>query len=332
LNKKLLLIPLALLLALSLVVIGCPKPTEEVRLTLVSGWDAASQQNEYVKVFVDRVNEEGKGKVFIDYVGGPEVAPITEAVGLVRDDVYDMCMTTPGYYGGLCPPAVMLYYLPTDVSLLRDIGAFDIVDQFHRESMGIHFLGNATRGEKFTIVSKEPITSADFSGILMHTLPLYTTVLSYLGASTTTLSVDEFYVAMQTGVVDAIPLPAGTVSYDCRLYEVAKYMLFPLIPINGTGVILMNAETFDSLPADTRDLLTNTMLDIEPEACDYFTNVMWEYIDKQVAEGMEKVELPPEEAEKYLSAWTDYAWANWVEKNPVYGAQLYELCSPYLER
>ena len=73
----------------------------------------------------------------------------------------------------------------------------------------------------------------------MHTIPIFTAALVYLGASTTALSVPEFYMALQTGVVDAIPCPTATVPMDYKLYEVAKYILFPPMPITTTGYILV---------------------------------------------------------------------------------------------
>jgi len=326
------------LVSVSLVIIlaatllpACAAPAEEIKLTLVSGWPTGVAFNDKVVELVERVNEEGEGKVFIDFLGGPEVAPITEAVGLVRDGVYDMAFSTPGYYAGLCPASVPFYYAPPDPVLLRQIGVTDLADEFHREAMGVAFLGFPVRGELFAIISKKPITSADFSGILMHTIPIFTAALTYLGASTTTLQVPDFYVALQTGVVDAIPCPIATVPYDYKLYEVAKYILYPPMPITTTGSFLINAERWDGLPKDVKDLITDNMVEIEQGVVEYYEELMYTNVDKLVAEGMEIIELPPAEADKYYYAFTDYAWEKFCEKNPVWGPKLYELCKPYLE-
>jgi TRAP-type C4-dicarboxylate transport system substrate-binding protein len=302
----------------------------EVKLTLVSGWPNTVAFNDKLKVFVKRVNEKGKGKVFIDYKGGPEVAPIQEQAGLVKDGVFDMTLSTPGYYAGLCPQSVPLYYAPPDPVLLRKIGVTEMMDKIHREKMGVTFLGFLVRGEHFTIVSKKPITSADFSGIKMHTIPIFTAALTYLGASTTTLSVPEFYIALETGVVDAIPCPTATVPMDYKLYEVAKYILFPPMPITTTGYILANAARWDGLPEDVQKMITDTMANVEPEVLKYYEDRTAKTLDGLVAKGMEIVELPPAEAKKYHYAFTDYAWKKFSERNPKWGPKLYELCKPYL--
>jgi TRAP-type C4-dicarboxylate transport system substrate-binding protein len=309
-------------------------PGEVITLTLVSGWPSGVAFNDKLMEWVDMVNEDGVGKVAIDFKGGPEVAPITEAVGLVNKGVYDMAFSTPGYYGGLSPSCVPLYYLPKDPVLLRQLGVDDLVDKIMRDEMQIAFLGEASRGEPFTIVSKNPINSADFHGILMHTLPMFTAAITYLGASTKTLQVPDFYQALQTGVVDAIPCPASTVVNDYKLYEVAKYMLYPLIPITTSGEVMINAAKFDSLPADVQKILKDDMAKIEKEVYPYYSQNAQAVIDQLLTtKGMQKVELPPAEAQKFLYAFTTYAWDQFKlnDKNPnKWVSQLYELVKDYL--
>jgi TRAP-type C4-dicarboxylate transport system substrate-binding protein len=301
-----------------------------IRLTLVSGWPGTSTINDLLEVYVERVNEEGKGKVFIDYLGGPEVTPITEAVALVRNRVYDMAYSTPGYYAGLCPESVMLYYVPLDPVLLREIGVTAMADEFHREKIGVTLAGFLGRGEEFAIIAKEPINSADFSGILMHTLPIFHVGIAYLGAATTTLDVSEFYVALQTGVVDAVPCPFPTIPYEYMLYDVADYILFPQIPITATAQLLVNAERWDGLPEDVRNLLIDKMVETEGEVIEHENAIISDYTAKLLDEGMEIIELPSAEAEKFVYAFTDYTWGEFAKKHPEYGPALYELCKPYL--
>jgi len=329
-----LLISVFLIVILMVMLIpACPAaPAEEITLTLVSGWPLNVAFNDEVHVWVDKVNEAGEGKVFIDFLGGPEVAAITEQVGLVRDGVYDMTKTTPGYYGGLCPASVPLYYAqPFDPVKMREIGITALSDEFHRAEAGVTLLGFTTRGEPFTIVSKEPITSADFSGLLMHTLPMFTEALTYLGASTTTLQVPDFYIALQTGQVDAIPCPLATVPWDYGLYEVSHYLLKPWMPLTTTGMILMNEARWEGLPKDVQELLIDKMIETEAGVIDHFEAATDAVVEKLVTEGgMEIVELPPAEADKFMYAFTDYIWGKFCERDPDWVPQLYELSKPYL--
>ena len=304
----------------------------EIRLTLVSGWAVPFQGNTKLKEFIKRVNEKGKGKVFIDFKGGVEVAPMTVSPGLVRDGVFDMVFSTPGYYAGLCPESVMGYYAPSDPSLLRKIGYNEIMDEVHRKKMGCAFLGQLWRGENFVILSKKPIRSADFSGWKMHSIPIYTAGLKYLGAATVALELPEFYTALERGVVDAIPLPMGMVPLECKLYEVSKYILHPPIPITTTNSFLINAKRWDGLPPDVRKLIMDTIIAMEPEVYDFFSKVMYSAEDELVRKGMEVVDLPPAEAKKYYYAFTDHTWEIFTKKFPEYGPKVYEMCKPYLKK
>ena len=46
--------------------------------------------------------------------------------------------------------------------------------------------------------------------------------------------------------------------------------------------------------------------------------------------GMQKSELPPEEAEKFMYAFTTYIWEQFMAKNPTWVPQLYELVKDHL--
>lgn len=322
---------LALTVAASLFLAG-PVYAQTIKLTLVSGWTSPFQGNVKLEEFVKRVNEKGKGKVFIDYKGGGEIAPITESAGLVRDGVFDMVHTTPGYYGGLCPEALTAYYAPAELSLLRKIGFNAIMDEVHRKKMGCAYLGMLWRGEKFVIISKKPITSADFSGWKMHSIPIYTTGLKYLGASTVSLSIPEFYGALEKGVVDAIPQPMGGVPLDMKLYEVSKYILHPPIPITTSATLLVNAKRWDGLPSDVKKLIMDVIIAMEPEVYEYYKKVMYSAEAKLVEKGMKITELPPAEAKKYHYAFSDYTWEKLSEKMPDYVPKIYKICKPYLTR
>lgn len=323
---------LTIILMATLILAGGHVYAQTIKLTLVSGWTSPFLGNVKLEEFVKRVNEKGKGKVFIDFKGGGEIAAISESPGLVRDGVFDMVHTTPGYYGGLCPEAVTGYYAPSNPSLLRKIGFNDIMDEVHRKKMGCAYLGMLWRGEQFAIISKKPIKSADFSGLKMHSIPIYTIALKHLGASTVALSTPEFYGALEKGVVDAVPTVMGTVPIEMKLYEVSKYILHPPIPITSSATFLVNAKRWDGLPSDVKKLIMDILIVMEPEIYDYYTKVMYTAEAQLIEKGMKITELPPAEKKKYMYAFTDYTWEKFCERMPEYGPKIYGICKPHLQR
>ena len=54
----------------------------------------------FLKLFVDRANELGKGELKISFVGGPEVTPARKAAGALERGVVDILYGPAGYYAG----------------------------------------------------------------------------------------------------------------------------------------------------------------------------------------------------------------------------------------
>ena len=88
----------------------------------------------------------------------------------------------------------------------------------------------------------------------------------------------------------------------------------------------------DGLPQDVRKLISDILIDMEPEVYDYYTKVMYSAEAKLAEKGMKIIELPPAEAKKYSYAFTDYTWEKLCKKMPEYGPKMYKICKPYLKR
>ena len=166
----------------------------------------------------------------------------------------------------------------------------------------------------------------------MHSVPIYTIALKYLGAATVALSTPEFYVGLERGVIDAVPLPMGMVPLEMKLYEVSKYIMHPPMPITTSATLLVNAKRWDKLPSDVRKLIVDTITEIEEEVFKFYTAIMYDAESKLIEKGMKIVELPPEERKKLNYAFSEYTWESFCKRMPKYGPTIYELCKPHLNR
>jgi len=306
-------------------------PKGAIVLTCVSGWTKPWTGLDKLDEFIARVNKEANGKIFIKYLGGAEVAPITESGGLVRDGVFDMVLNSPAYYAGLCPAGIMTHFAPADPVLIRKIGLDDLLNQTLRQKMNCYSPGQLWRGEHFGILSQQPIPTSDFKGKLSHTLPIFTPGLTYLGASTVSLSTAEFYVALERGVVDMIPQPVGAVPWDLRLYEVAKNLMDPVLPIVTSGPLVINGHKWDSLPEDMKKLINDIVIDMEPGVYKYYTEVEAKYQAKMEEKGMKVNKLSAEDAAKITYAFTTFTWKDTIRTNGDLGKQFFEACKPYFD-
>jgi TRAP-type C4-dicarboxylate transport system substrate-binding protein len=317
---------------------GTGNPTETIKpqpgaitLTCVSGWTKPWTGLDKLDEFIARVNKESNGRLFIKYLGGAEVAPITESGGLVRDGVFDMVLNSPAYYAGLCPAAVITHFTPEDPVLIRELGQSDLLNGTLRQKMNCYSPGQLWRGEHFGILSQEALLSADFKGLVSHTLPIFTPGLTYLRASTTTLTTAEFYVGLERGVIDMCPQPVGAVPWDLRLYEVAKNIMDPFLPIVTSGPLIINGRKWDSLPDDLKKLINDIVIDMEPGVYTYFKNVESTYQAKMEAQGVKVNKLSAEDAAKVIYAFSTYTWKDTIKTNGDLGKEFFESSKPYFD-
>jgi tripartite ATP-independent transporter DctP family solute receptor len=106
------------------------------------------------------------------------------------------------------------------------------------------------------ISSKSPINAVDdLHGFKMRVpvAPMPITFWTALGASSTTISFNELYTALQTKVVDGTDNPLSN-SQTSRFYEVQHYCSISNHSWDG-WFILINARAFRRLPSDLQTIL-----------------------------------------------------------------------------
>lgn len=108
-KKRILLIPLALLLAISMVAIGCPPPVEEVvpvpepevfRWTYVGEHPAGFIYHIWMTEMAERVYIASGGRLDIKVFGAGEIVPAYEIFYAVRDGVADLGWGSPAMWRG----------------------------------------------------------------------------------------------------------------------------------------------------------------------------------------------------------------------------------------
>lgn len=75
----------------------------EVALKAVTAWGKNFTFVDMYLEWIKRVNEKGKGKVKIDYIGGPEVYPSFEQLEPLKRGVFATMVTSTAYIAGALP-------------------------------------------------------------------------------------------------------------------------------------------------------------------------------------------------------------------------------------
>lgn len=300
-------------------------------LKAVTAWERTDPVTDKYMEWVKRVNERAAGRLKIDYLGGPEVYPSFEQLDPLKRGVLDTIMTSTSYVAGALPELNVTWFgFGASPEQLRNSGLAEALDQVLREKAGVSLLGMPLQ-MRFHIWMTKPIDKADLKGLKLRSTPIYDPVLKGLGAATVTLPPAEMVPALQTGVVDGTAFP-GVGVVKRGFGRVVKYKVNPPWWI-GTDTALMNAQSWDRLPADMKKLLLDTMKEIERETPDYYASLAKEEETQLIKAGVKIIELPAAEVEKIKRIhWEEGTKAFLIGPSPKYGQKLKDLVARFAPR
>ncbi len=164
-------------------------------------------------------------------------------------------------------------------------------------------LGFMEQGYRSISNSKRPIlTLEDFKGLKIRTLlnPLYTDMLSSLGAKPVPMPFPEVYAAMEKQIVDGQENPETTVALS-KFYTVQKYFSATR-HIYNPQLVLVSKKFWDSLSADEKKIFEAATI----EARDFQRTAARALMDKSrqtmLAHGMQINEIAPAELARMREA------------------------------
>ena len=295
----------------------------KVVLKAISVWEKPLVWNKPLLELMARVEKKSGGDLVIEWRGGPESVPPFQSAEPVSKGVFDVVQTSPTFYASAVPDANAIYPEKASVKSLHAAGAIKLLDEIHREKLGVVFLGVPSSGIGFSILTKAPARNLEFfKGKKIRTVPLYTPLLKALGVATVTIAPAEVYPALERGVVDGIGWPEIGIE-ERKFHEVAKYMLFPTY-YDVRSAQLMNRASFEKLPADLQKLLVETVREVEEWGAKVFREEAESERERLRKYGMEMVTLPDAEAKRFLEIGRDTLWEQVMKDSPKYGARLRE--------
>ena len=299
---------------------------ETVTLKAVTGWPKPSSENISFFIFTELVEQmvakKYPGELKINYVGGPEAVKSTDQVQAGQRGMVDMVYTTNAYYLSVLPEAdayKLSDFTPTEE---RANGTWKYLNDLH-EKKGLYLLGRLGLGEKFYLYLKKPIQNADLKGLNIRVSPMYLQIIKGLGGNPVVIPPTEVYVALERNVVDGFCWPAVGIR-DWGWQKQVKYIVEPGF-YQVPNPLLMNLDTWNKLPKKFKDLLTEAAVEAEKRAIAHFDELAKQERPILLKEGLQVIDLPPAEKEKFLKVAYDEGWKDVLGKNPVTGPKLKEL-------
>jgi TRAP-type C4-dicarboxylate transport system substrate-binding protein len=263
------------------------------------------------KVFFDRINEIGKGKLHIKYRGGPETLPERDIGNAVSKGIVDIITGLVTFYQDLVPGAAISRFSPYLPAEERKNGVYAYLDAMHQKS-GIKYLGRPNPGRDtyfYTYMTKKVEKPEDFKGLRLGAAGSAKPAVEAMGAGVVTLKLSEYYSAMEKNLVDGITAvpPAAWIAWGC--HEKTKFV--PDHPyFQSTGLLLANLKSWNKLPKDLQDLIMKRMVEYEVEQVQPEIDKQEEAKKKMIDIGVKFYKFPPEMAKWYQDTLYNACWAH----------------------
>lgn len=295
---------------------------QEVTLRAVTSFAEGTQFSKNFERFIQKVNADGKGRVQINYIGGPRAMPPFEVGNAVRTKVIDIANVTGAFYTNLMPEADALKLISKPADQQRKDGTFEFIEQLHNQKLNAHYLARQFHNVPFHIYMNKKIDKLDFTGLKIRVTPVYKDVVEALGGTTVTTAPGEVYTALERGVVDGYGWPITGV-FDLGWEKVTKFRLEPPFYSVEVGV-LVNLDVWKGLTDAQKKVLNDAALWLEGLDSENDALIKAER-DKQAAAGIQPIDLGPAASKEFLAKANEVGWASVVKRSPENGAKLRQL-------
>jgi TRAP-type C4-dicarboxylate transport system substrate-binding protein len=281
----------------------------------------------YMQLF-NEIGKRSNGRLEIIRAGGTEMIPMQDQLTICGKGGIDLLNVNPNYYSGIVPEGIVLglpavsWDFRNSVNLINTV--IDDLDKLYRKKANVCIMpGSYTVTGIYILTKNKPVTGADdMKGLKIRTYGGYDEVLlNAFGAAAVRVDPAEIYTAAERGVIDGASRPAQSV-IDWREYEVWKYLTKTPSSFMIAGLISVNVDTFNKLPADLQKIIVDTFKEETPNVLKYFEDKEKEAIAFVANKGIKMVDLKPGELAKWQSVPATASEQYFIKKCPESGKPL----------
>jgi TRAP-type transport system periplasmic protein len=308
-----------LLAGLAAILAPASAAAQEVTLRAVSSFAEGTEFSRNFERFIEKVNNDGKGLIKINYIGGPRAVPPFEVGNAVRSRVVDMANVTGAFYTNLMPEADGFKLNGKPMSEQRANGTWELINQLHNQRLNSQYLARQFHNVPFHIYLNKKIEKIDFSGLKIRVTPVYKDVVEAFGGAPITTPPGEVYTALERGVADGYGWPITGI-FDLGWEKVTKFRMEP--PFYSVEVnVLVNLDAWRSLNEAQRRLLNEAALWLEGLDAEKVAVIKAER-ERQAAAGIKGLDFGPAASTAFLDRAYDVAWQSVIKRAPETGPKL----------
>lgn len=262
----------------STILSGAVAQAQEYVARLSVHWGPKHHSAIHTQMFADEVNKRAEGRLRIDVFPSGQLFGIREQLGAVTSNAVEM----GGIIGVVSFPPINKNY-----NVVSFTGLFDSYEQqrafFTDDATGQEVWGDITKKSDTVLLMYNPVgpvmtfSTQELNGIeTMSGLKARALIgaerpmWEALGANTVSMPTGEVYSGLQTGLIDTINSPPGSI----RAFSWWEYLTHGQKPYQyyADAYIMANATWFNSLPADLQQLLMDVGAEIGKISTDTILN------------------------------------------------------------
>jgi TRAP-type transport system periplasmic protein len=314
-----------ILLGTSVLLLANAAVAQEVTLKAVTAFTENTTYSRPFERFINRVNEDGKGLIRINYIGGPKALPPFEIGNALKGGVIDFANSAGAFYTNVMPEADAWKLTERPMSELRQNGGYDAMASIYSQKMNAIFLARLVDNNPFHLYVNKPISTADLAGLKLRITPVYRDFFQALGGTVVQTAPGEVYTALERGVVDGYGWPITGI-FDLGWNEKTKYRVDPGFYTAEVSV-LINKNSWDRLDDAQKNVLRKSAERGEAEAVALFAEESEKEIKRQAAAGIQTIKFEGAVADAYLAKAYQAGWDGIIRQSPVTGPKLKEFFS-----
>ncbi len=318
---------------------------EPIKLTFSSFFPANHYVNtEEIPAWIKAIEEATDGRVEITVYAGGTMLKGPETYDGVVNGVVDIGVMVPGWAPGRFPAWEVfdLPGLPINDAKAAALITYEAVKQLEElQFTDTKFLFLHSTGPG-AIYSKKPVrTPQDLKGMQVYATSITADIAKVLGASPVGGGRGEIYIMLQKGTIDGDISGPPEVLLGYKEAEVIDYITLQAgqhgLPgfYNKTHFFVMNLDKWNSLPADIQKAFNEVNDKFVAEAGSIWASHQQEGLDFAKKEGVEFIELTPEQAAEFVKPVLFLAdkWAEDMESKGLPGkkilATVRKICDEY---
>ncbi len=295
---------------------------QEVTLKAVTAFTENTTYSRPFERFINRVNEEGKGLLRINYIGGPKALPPFEIGNALKSGVVDIANAAGAFYTNVMPEADAWKLTERPMSELRRNGGYDAMAAIYAQKLNAIFFARLVDNNPFHLYTNKQISSPDLTGLKLRITPVYRDFFQALGGTVVQTAPGEVYTALERGVVDGYGWPISGI-FDLGWNEKTKYRVDPGFYTAEVSV-LINRNSWDRLNDAQKNVLRAVGERGEGEAVAEFTQENERETKRQAAAGIQVIKFEGAMADAYRAKAYQAGWDGIIRQSPTTGPKLKE--------